>query len=150
MADIMHRVRVAAPVDKVYAALATEAGVRAWWSRTSRLDETVGGEGELAFHDRKVVTRLRVDALEPSQRVLWTVLESNAPGGWPGTTIAFDLTDEGGRTRIDFAHRGYAEADEGYAIVTTGWAFYLTSLRQLLETGKGAPHPEDGTLRIVQ
>jgi hypothetical protein len=35
-----------------------------------------------------------------------------------------------------FAHRGFVQADEDYALVTTGWAYYLVSLtkRQKLRT----------------
>lgn len=34
---------------------------------------------------------------------------------------------------LSFAHRGFAQADEGYARVTTGWGYYLASLQLYLE-----------------
>jgi hypothetical protein len=43
---------------------------------------------------------------------------------------------------LSFAHRSFKHADEDYALVTTGWTYYLISLQQYLETGKGAPHPD--------
>jgi hypothetical protein len=43
---------------------------------------------------------------------------------------------------VAFSHRGFAEANEGYAQVTTGWAHYLFSLRQYLETGQGTPQTD--------
>jgi hypothetical protein len=49
-----------------------------------------------------------------------------------------------------FAHRGFKQADEGYARVTTGWAYFLISLQQYLETGKGAPHPEVDFTRVIR
>jgi Activator of Hsp90 ATPase homolog 1-like protein len=55
------------------------------------------------------------------------------------TTITFDLRAEGNHTILSFAHRGFEKGDEGYARVTTGWAYYLVSLQQYLETGTGGP-----------
>lgn len=49
-----------------------------------------------------------------------------------------------------FAHQGFSPADEGYARVNTGWAYYLVSLQQYLETGQGAPHPDIDFARIVR
>ncbi len=43
---------------------------------------------------------------------------------------------------VCFLHGGLKETDEGYARTTTGWGYYLVSLQQYLERGKGAPHPD--------
>jgi hypothetical protein len=48
-----------------------------------------------------------------------------------------------------FAHRGFEQADEGYALVNMGWAYFLVSLRQYPETGKAAPHPNVDFSRII-
>jgi hypothetical protein len=92
---------------------------------------------------------VRVDALDPPVRVGWKTISSNAPGGWDGTAIAFDLRAEGGDTVLLFAHRGFAQTDESYALVTTGWAYCLVSLQQYLETGQGAPHPDKDFARVI-
>jgi hypothetical protein len=92
---------------------------------------------------------VRVDALDAPHRVGWTTLSANAPGGWDGTTITFELSVDGSDTVLSFAHRGFAEANEGYALVTTGWAYYLVSLQHYVETGKGAPHPERDFARMI-
>ena len=41
---------------------------------------------------------------------------------------------------------GAKRADDAYASATTRWGFYLLSLKRYLETGKGAPNPEDTEL----
>jgi hypothetical protein len=51
---------------------------------------------------------------------------------------------------LSFAHRGFKTADESYALVNTRWAYYLVSLRQYLETGKGGPHPDIDFARVVR
>lgn len=77
-------------------------------------------------------------------------LSSSAPGGWQDTLISFDLRAEGGATVLLFAHRGFKHAGEDYARVTTGWAYFLISLQQYLETGKGAPHPDVDFSRVIR
>ena len=140
MPDIMHMLKIDAAPERVYRAITTADGVRHWWTHDTELDTEVGGAGQFGFFDRRVVTTVRVEALVPPTHVGWRVASSGAPGGWVGTTIAFDLRPDGDATTLLFAHRGFAEADEGYARVTTGWGIYLQSLRQYLETGTGTPH----------
>lgn len=149
MPDIMHFLRIQADPARVFGAIATADGVRNWWTRDADLDERAGGEGKFRFYGGKTATRVRVDTLTPPESVGWTVTESNAPGGWPGTTIRFDLTPDAGGTVLRFAHRGYAEANDGYAIVTTGWAYFLVSLRRYAETGQGAPAPDVDFMRML-
>lgn len=145
MPDILHFLRLSAPVERAFDAVSTAEGVRKWWTRDCDIENRVGGLGSFGFYDRKTVTTVTVEALEPPRRVSWRVIDSPAPGGWPGTLIGFDLrpdeSDQNG-TFLSFSHRGYAEANEGFAIVTTGWAYYLFSLKQHLEHGEGAPHPD--------
>jgi uncharacterized protein YndB with AHSA1/START domain len=149
MPDIMHLIKIHAPAERVYQALTTAAGIHGWWTRDADLDSGIGGTGEFRFYGGKGVTRVRIEALEPPARVRWKTIAANAPGGWEGTTIAFDLREEGEDTILSFAHRGFAEAGEGYALVNTGWAYYLVSLQQYLETGRGAPQQEKDFARVL-
>lgn len=149
MPDILHRLTIHASPERIFDALTTAEGIRNWWTRDADIDSRIGGAGEFRFYDGKGVTRVRIDELEPPLRVGWKTISANAPGGWEGTTITFDLITEGNDTVLSFAHRGFAEANDGYARVTTGWAYYLVSLRQYVETGKGAPHADKDFARIL-
>jgi len=143
MADIVHLVRINASPEAVYEALTTSQGVASWWTREARVDARVGGVGELAFYGGKAVTKLMVVALELEAAVVWRVTSAPAaPGGWEGTTISFRLRRDGGDTVVGFAHEGFAEAGEGRSICSTGWAYYLLSLKRHLEIGAGMPHPD--------
>jgi hypothetical protein len=82
--------------------------------------------------------------------VVWKTISANAPGGWDSSTITFDLRREGDGTVLSFAHRGLADADDGYALVNTGWGYYLVSLRQYVETGEGGPHPDVDFARLLK
>ena len=142
MADILHRITIRATPRQVYAALTTSEGIAGWWTRDVSLESVVGGQGQFGFHERRVLTQVVVATLIPDRRVDWTVTASNAPGGWTGTRISFELAPQDGDTVLAFAHRGYDEAGEDFARVTTAWAYYLLSLRQYAQTGVGAPHPD--------
>lgn len=149
MFDIRHYIRIKAPPRDVYRAITAADGVRNWWTRDTRLDDNIGGDGEFRFYDGRVATKVRIEELTPNARVRWFVISSSSPSGWERTTIEFDLKEDQGDTILRFAHCGYAEANDGYAIVTTGWGFYLMSLRQYLQTGRGTPHPEVEFTRVV-
>jgi uncharacterized protein YndB with AHSA1/START domain len=146
----MHCLRIDAPVERVYRAITTAEDVRNWWTRECELDGTVGGLGAFSFYNGRVVTKVRIDALKPLVHVGWTTIESTAPGGWQGTTMRFDLRAEADLTVLLFAHRGFAEANEYYARVTTGWGYFVVSLQQYLETGKGAPAPDLDFARVIR
>jgi uncharacterized protein YndB with AHSA1/START domain len=149
MPDIMHRVKIHASPERVSQALTTAEGSRNWWTRDAVLDSKIGGTGEFSFFERRIVIKMEVDELKPPVRVGWKTISSAVPG-WDGTTVTFDLRAEGSDTVLCFAHRGFKQADEGYACTTTGWGYYLVSLPQYLETGKGAPHPDVDFARVIR
>jgi uncharacterized protein YndB with AHSA1/START domain len=140
MPDILHKVGIKAssPVD-IYAALTTRDGLAAWWTRDTQGDGKLGGVLQFRFgaggFDMKIV------ALEPAKRVLWQVVDG--PAEWLGTTIEWNLRQEGDWTLVVFKHQGWREPVEFMHHCSTKWAVFLLSLKSLLETGKGAPAPND-------
>lgn len=143
MPDINHRLEIEANPEEVWTALTTATGITGWWTLG---DTTVSGDpGKLAgfrFQSRNVVTDIEVEALDRPTHVAWRTVASNAPGGWAGTKITFDLIGEGKTTRLDFAHRDFAEENEGYRRVVGGWAHYLQNLKQFVETGSRDPESD--------
>ena len=65
MPDIMHLVRLEASAERVYPALTTPEGVRAWWTADANLDAEPGDFGEVRFYGGEKVTRVRIEALDP-------------------------------------------------------------------------------------
>jgi uncharacterized protein YndB with AHSA1/START domain len=144
MVDILHRVGIKAPREKVYQALATREGVAGWWTADTQGESKVGGVLEALFTvDGKLIGRfdLEVLALEPAKRVLWQVVEG--PPEWIGTRIGFELRQEGEYSIVLFKHEGWKEPVEFMHHCSTKWAIYLMSLKSLVETGKGQPTPND-------
>jgi uncharacterized protein YndB with AHSA1/START domain len=138
MVDILHRAGMTASPDKVYDALTTTDGLAAWWTTDTKLD----AEGNLCFRfgdvggfDMKVIDQ------QPNARVMWEVVDG--PVEWIGTTVSFDLKQDGEWTIVLFDHAGWREPVEFMSHCSTKWATFLMSLKALVETGTGAPHPRD-------
>ncbi len=135
MVDILHRVGIKSSLDDTYRALATRDGIAAWWTNNTQGESKVGGVLQFRF---AAVTVLELD---PGRRVLWQVTEG--PEEWIGTKVSFDLRKEGDFTIVLFKHQGWKEPVEMMHHCSTKWAVFLMSLKSLLETGKGAPSPND-------
>ncbi|MGW1965066.1 SRPBCC family protein [Streptomyces sp. NPDC001935] len=138
MADILHRVGTTAARDTVYQALTTVDGLAAWWTT----DTKGSGDDVLQFRFGDVGGfDMKVLELQPGTLVRWEVVDG--PEEWIGTTVTFDLKQEGEWTIILFAHEGWREQVEFMNHCTTKWALFLMSLKSFVETGAGAPHPHD-------
>ncbi|MGH7745669.1 MAG: SRPBCC family protein [Gammaproteobacteria bacterium] len=149
MADILHLIKIRAPRERVYQALATVEGVRAWWTRDADLDAKVGGSGEFRFAGGKRITKVRIEELKPPSRVVWKAI--SAPiATWADSSINFDLQADDDGTTLRFAQRGIQQADDQFAMSTTAWGSFLLSLKEYLETGRGTPHPDDPLSRAAK
>jgi uncharacterized protein YndB with AHSA1/START domain len=138
MVDILHRVGITATPEKVYDALTTTEGLAGWWTTdtTGSSEDTLGFRfGDVGGFDMKVLDR------QPGTRVVWVVVDG--PAEWIGTTVTFELASAGEWTIVLFAHAGWREPVEFMNHCSTKWALFLMSLKSLVETGAGAPHPRD-------
>jgi len=104
MADIRHRVGIAAPAERVYQALATTDGLSGWWTRDVQGDSRMGGKLEFYFGQPEPAAVMEVTDLVPGRRVGWRCVQG--PDEWVGTSLAFDLTtsEEIGETAVRFTH----------------------------------------------
>ena len=142
--DILHRVGIKAPLDEVYKALTAREGLAAWWTNNTQGDSKVGAVLQFRFSAGGVEIGgfdMKVLELRPSTRVLWQVVEG--PEEWVGTKVSFDLRQEGEYAIVLFKHQGWREPVEFMHHCSTKWATFLLSLKSLLETGNGAPSPDD-------
>ena len=71
----------------------------------------------------------------------WRVVDG--PAEWVGTEIDFTLSQSGEYAIVLFGHRNWREAAEFMAHCSMKWATFLLSLKELAETGKGRPSPDD-------
>jgi len=141
MPDILHRVGIRGPLDDVYAALTTSAGLAGWWTTETRGASRVGDRILFQFRQHDAEFEMEVVDLHHSERVVWKVV--GGPDEWLGTQIRFDLARDGDFTIVLFKHEGWREPVEFMHHCSTKWAVFLLSLKSLVETGKGAPYPDD-------
>jgi uncharacterized protein YndB with AHSA1/START domain len=132
-------VGIKSPLNDVYTALTTRDGLAAWWTTDTQGESTSGGVIQFRFPDGGF--DMKVLELRPAERVLWEVVEG--PAEWVGTTVSFDLKQEGDYVIVLFKHQGWREPVEFMYHCSTKWATFLLSLKSLVETGKGAPSPND-------
>lgn len=139
MPEILHRIGVKGTPDQVVEALTTVEGLAGWWTEDTRGDADPGGVLQFRFipggFDMKVLD------VQPREHVVWEVIDG--PEEWLGTEIRFELKEEDGFTIVLFSHLGWREPVEFMHHCSTKWAIYLMSLKQLVETGSGAPAPHD-------
>lgn len=145
MIDIVHRIGVRAPADRVQEAVSTARGVAAWWTR-----DTTGGQSgnepmtaRFVGPDGEEIGRMsfEVTSRVPNREVRWRFVDG--PPEWVGTEATFDFLEEGDMTILVFGHRGWREQVEFTAHCSMKWATFLLSLRDFLESGRGRPAPAD-------
>ena len=141
MVDILHRIVIEASPAKVYEVLTKQDGLSAWWTKA----HTKGGVGSVVNfffgpNDEHQVN-MEVTELVPNESVTWKCIE----GSWVDTGLfQFKIQKDERGSAVKFSHSGWKEADEFYMHCNSKWGFFLAvSLKDLLETGKGRPHPGD-------
>ena len=144
MVDILHRVGIVTPTpDDVYAALTTVEGLAGWWTEDVAGSGAAGGVLQFRFPP---VGGFDMEVLEstPGKRVTWRV--ADGPAEWVGTTIDWELRQDGEYTIVLFTHAGWREPVEFMHHCSTKWASFLMSLKSLVETGHGSPAPRDAQI----
>jgi uncharacterized protein YndB with AHSA1/START domain len=145
MVDIVHKIGTAAPLSKVYAAVATPEGVAGWWTRETTGEAKPGGALKVVFRSKagEEIGQMAFEvlALVPDKEVRWRC--TSGPDEWIGTDVSFTLSRSGSKTILLFAHRNWREEVEFTAHCSMKWATFLLSLKELVETGTGRPSPDD-------
>ena len=143
--DILHRIGIKASPSAVYAALSRTDGLAGWWTTHTSGESLPGGSIEFEFRsaqgERMGGMTMLVEELVPESTVRWRC--TAGPEEWLGTDIVFNLSQEGEYTIVRFGHLNWREAVEFTAHCSMKWATFLLSLRELVETGKGRPAPDD-------
>ncbi|WP_423738147.1 SRPBCC family protein [Chitinophaga caseinilytica] len=141
MANILHRVGIkTTSIEAVYRALTSRDQLAAWWTTDTK------GEGDkvgniVAFRFNTDGFDMKVTKLDAPHHVEWEVVAG--PAEWVGTTITFDLKQDGDYVILLFQHLNWREPVEFMHHCSTKWAIFLLSLKNLIETGKGEPFPDD-------
>jgi uncharacterized protein YndB with AHSA1/START domain len=135
-------VSIAAPPELVYEAVATKDGISDWWTQDGvRGESRQGSRLEFFFGQPEPAAVMEITRLDGRALVAWQCVEG--ADEWVGTVLTFELTPSGDETVVLFTHADWRTPSEFMAHCSARWAYFLLSLKSLLETGKGTPFPDD-------
>ncbi|MBS4098077.1 MAG: SRPBCC domain-containing protein [Sulfuricella sp.] len=140
MPDILHRVGIAAPPERVYSALATIDGLSHWWVVETTGNANTSGSINFGFCEMAVISAV------PNELVHWRC--TRGPDEWVGTEVIFHLEWKENQTFIIFKHANWKEPVEFMHHCSTKWATFLLSLRDWLERAEGRPTPYDIKIHV--
>ena len=138
MVDLTHQVPIEAPAARVYAAVATAAGNRGWWTADSALEEKVGGTAEFGFEKRAVVFHMRIDRLVPGRELVMSC--HDGPAERQGTTLSWRIESDGKQSVLRFTLGGWKELTDYCAGCNSMWGRLMYRLKDFVESGK--PNPQ--------
>jgi uncharacterized protein YndB with AHSA1/START domain len=141
MPDLHHQIPVDALPEKVYGAIATQEGMRGWWTADTQMDEKPGGKAEFGFDTRQTVFRMKIEKLEPGKRVVMSCHGDHPE--WAGTTLTWAVASENGATMLRFTHSGWKSATDFFAICNTSWGELMHRLKDFVEGRNPGPHWKD-------
>ena len=142
MADIRHRVQIAASPEQVYRELTTKDGFSRWWTRDVSGEEGLGGKLEFYFGAPEPAASFEVTGQIPYRHVVLRCVEG--PDEWVCTDLNFRLSSAGDDgTVVLFSHENWREPIEFMYHCSTKWAYYLLGLKGGLEGREYTPYPDD-------
>ena len=136
--DLFHHIDIDADPQAIYAAVATQRGLRAWWTADSDCDEKVGGKAEFGFGGRAMVFRMNIVAMEPGKRVVWECIGDQSE--WEGTRLEWQV-GEGLQTTngLWLRHTGWKDNTLFSASCNSTWGDLMFNLKDYVEGKATSP-----------
>jgi len=137
--DYLYEIQLSSESHAVMHAISTAEGISGWWSKANTMWKENGDEF-LSVDFGRIKKLMKVQRPDPLSRMTWDVLECTL-SEWPGTQITFNLSPtHGGGTLLRLEHKGLTPELECFQSCSTGWEYFMASLKQYVETGKGTPY----------
>ena len=136
MPNILHRLTIDAPLERVHELAATTDGIQQWWTgHPVSGDDSAGGQLSVYFRDPDSPAATFEVVERAAGRIVWRCVEG--PNDWIDTRVVYTLRprDDGGTTLL-FTHEGWQHENEFMNGCSTNWAAYLMSLKAGAE-GRG-------------
>lgn len=137
MAAIKHLFHINASKETVFKAISTIDGLRQWWTINTNGNDNIDGIIKFRFINN-IGMDLKVITIKYPEFYQWKCTDAHPE--WIDTIITFKLSENNGKTLVDFEHNSWADQTEYYAHCNFSWGRYLISLRDYCEQGKGNPY----------
>lgn len=118
--------------------------VNLWWKNDfTGSAEKLNDKFTVPFGEPSFVDFI-VSDFEAGKKIAWKVTDCFLPWfkdkkEWNNTEVVFELSNEAGKTKIDFTHIGLVPEIECYDACEKGWNGHLTTLAKLINEDKGLP-----------
>ena len=132
-----------APAERVFAALATPAGLDCWWTLSCAGTPALGAAYALGFGAEYQWTA-HVTACEVPRLFELTMTASDAD--WRHSRVRFELVSADAATTLRFSHAGWPQKNTHFRVSSHCWALYLRLLRRYVEIGDVVRY--DGRLSV--
>lgn len=140
--SVRRSIQIAAPVEKVWRAVAEPEHVSRWFGRTVLNGTGVGATGTMTFPDYDVIP-LRIEEFEEPRRISYRWNNDDALGKLPdavdeatSTVFTFTLEESDGGTRLSVVESGFDRTSDPLANLEshrTGWDLELDKMVALVE-----------------
>jgi uncharacterized protein YndB with AHSA1/START domain len=129
MPNILHRLTIDAPPERVHQLAATREGIQQWWTgRPVTGEDTIGGQLSVYFRDLSRPAAVFEVVERSPEQIVWRCV--NGHGDWIDTRITFAPRPRpDGGTTLMFSHEGWKQENEFMNGCSTNWAAYLMSLK---------------------
>jgi hypothetical protein len=140
--DFTTTILVNATPDQAFEAI---NNVRGWWSgQLEGATDTLGAVFEYRYKDLHM-SQHKITELVRGKKVVWQTVKANLSfvkdkAEWDGTQVVFDIAQRGKQTAITFTHKGLVPTFQCYGDCSGAWGYYMDSLKELINTGKGFPN----------
>lgn len=104
-----------------------------WFLSNAKVEDKAGGRYEFSwiggYHMKG-----NVSEFQPGKKVVFSWHDKVSRGKTVETTAAFSIEKKGAGTILTLRHSGFRDP-EHYAECASRWAYYLTNLKSVLESG---------------
>lgn len=138
MAEMHHQIPIDASPEKVYEAIATQEGLRGWWTGDSIAEAQVGSVAEFGFYNRKFLFRMRIDELQPGKRVVWACIGDYDE--WKGTRLTWEISRTDGTSILRFVHGDWHSTSSFFASCNSTWGMLMYRLKDYAEGKNPGPY----------
>ena len=134
---------ISAKPESVYEAITGD--IDKWWTELSNQAVQVGDQLTVRF-EKTACWVMTVSRVIPNRLLVWKVIDANHDiedltnkDEWLNTTIKWEIAENETGSKVTLTHHGLVPVLQCYEICHAGWDYFLGSLKNYLETGKGYP-----------